>query len=395
MKINMGVETHGATVALDDERQKIETPDESEIWDAPGQNGQAAHPELPDFYGTFLTEDEIRRPNPKKAALPKLELGDYLMRLTGTKPVEPNRHVRFIMNALLYQPDGGMYSRYLYGLNFFPEASTEGSRTATLSSTIGKLEEIANPFPEKPVIIRTGTRYSLFIAIAPSVEVVRISDDQLRERIQVTTTQNVKVQEADRVLAKSVTDEEEQPGVEDDIERHEFENVAYQGTIDFINGEAEDIPTFPTYQDLRKAKSALSSLAGNMTNDLQLERFKLVNELIMDFEKSELVAHAPEPKPKRVKPASSGTAVFSSETPHSWKEEANCLGVDPDLFFPERGASTREAKAVCRSCEVRVDCLEYALEHGEKFGIWGGLSERERRRVRRQRALERRTALGA
>ena len=78
-----------------------------------------------------------------------------------------------------------------------------------------------------------------------------------------------------------------------------------------------------------------------------------------------------------------------------WQEEANCLGVDPDLFFPERGASTREAKAVCRGCEVRVDCLEYALAHGEKFGIWGGLSERERRRVRRQRALERRGAVGA
>ena len=69
-----------------------------------------------------------------------------------------------------------------------------------------------------------------------------------------------------------------------------------------------------------------------------------------------------------------------------WQERANCLGVDPDLFFPERGASTREAKAVCRGCEVRLECLEYALEHGEKFGIWGGLSERERRRVRRQRA---------
>jgi WhiB family transcriptional regulator, redox-sensing transcriptional regulator len=72
-----------------------------------------------------------------------------------------------------------------------------------------------------------------------------------------------------------------------------------------------------------------------------------------------------------------------------WQERANCLGVDPDLFFPERGASTKEAKAVCRGCEVRADCLEYALSNGEKFGIWGGLSERERRRVRRQRALER------
>ncbi|MFM8304921.1 MAG: WhiB family transcriptional regulator [Actinomycetota bacterium] len=83
------------------------------------------------------------------------------------------------------------------------------------------------------------------------------------------------------------------------------------------------------------------------------------------------------------------------EEERRWQERANCLGVDPDLFFPERGASTREAKSVCRGCEVSDECLEYALAHGEKFGIWGGLSERERRRVRRQRALERRGAATA
>ena len=71
----------------------------------------------------------------------------------------------------------------------------------------------------------------------------------------------------------------------------------------------------------------------------------------------------------------------------TWQRFANCLGVDPDLFFPERGASTREAKDVCRACVVRVDCLEYAITNGEKFGIWGGLSERERRRIRRARAV--------
>src|SRR5690349_25172464 len=76
----------------------------------------------------------------------------------------------------------------------------------------------------------------------------------------------------------------------------------------------------------------------------------------------------------------------------SWHDFANCLGVDPDLFFPERGASTREAKEVCRGCVVREDCLEYALANGEKFGIWGGMSERERRRIRRRRAMQRRAA---
>ncbi|MFN8016199.1 MAG: WhiB family transcriptional regulator [Acidimicrobiia bacterium] len=78
-----------------------------------------------------------------------------------------------------------------------------------------------------------------------------------------------------------------------------------------------------------------------------------------------------------------------SKDPSRWQTRANCLGVDPDLFFPERGASTREAKSVCAGCEVKGECLEYALTNGEKFGIWGGLSERERRRLRRQRALER------
>jgi len=81
-----------------------------------------------------------------------------------------------------------------------------------------------------------------------------------------------------------------------------------------------------------------------------------------------------------------------SEERERWQDRSNCLGVDPDLFFPERGASTKEAKAVCCGCEVRMECLEYALRNGEKFGIWGGLSERERRRIRRQRAMAARAA---
>ncbi len=85
----------------------------------------------------------------------------------------------------------------------------------------------------------------------------------------------------------------------------------------------------------------------------------------------------------------------NEEQQNEWQDLANCLGVDPDLFFPERGASTREAKEVCKGCVVRPDCLEFALENGEKFGIWGGMSERERRRIRRQRSLARRQTGGA
>lgn len=83
-----------------------------------------------------------------------------------------------------------------------------------------------------------------------------------------------------------------------------------------------------------------------------------------------------------------------------WQEHAACRYVDPDLFFPARGASVKEAKAVCNGsittneagdrvmvppCPVRAQCLEAALANGEKHGIWGGLSERERRRLRASR----------
>ena len=80
----------------------------------------------------------------------------------------------------------------------------------------------------------------------------------------------------------------------------------------------------------------------------------------------------------------------------SWQASANCLGVDPDLFFPvgTTGPAIEQienAKAVCMECEARQPCLEFALTNDERFGIWGGLSERERRRLR----LMRRDAISA
>jgi WhiB family transcriptional regulator, redox-sensing transcriptional regulator len=71
------------------------------------------------------------------------------------------------------------------------------------------------------------------------------------------------------------------------------------------------------------------------------------------------------------------------EDGRTWMLEARCLDADPEAFFPEKGGSTREAKRICAACPVRDECLDYALEHDERFGIWGGLSERERRRAKR------------
>ncbi len=70
-----------------------------------------------------------------------------------------------------------------------------------------------------------------------------------------------------------------------------------------------------------------------------------------------------------------------------WRRDAACQGVSADLFYPEKGGSTREAKAVCHSCPVRLQCLDFALSTGERFGIWGGTSEPERRMLRRALGL--------
>lgn len=74
---------------------------------------------------------------------------------------------------------------------------------------------------------------------------------------------------------------------------------------------------------------------------------------------------------------------WASVPEDQWQDRALCAQTDPEAFFPEKGGSTREAKKICLGCEVRHECLEYALAHDERFGIWGGLSERERRRLKR------------
>ena len=79
--------------------------------------------------------------------------------------------------------------------------------------------------------------------------------------------------------------------------------------------------------------------------------------------------------------------VPSDSEPAGWQEKALCAQTDPEAFFPEKGGSTREAKRVCSSCEVRAECLEYALENDERFGIWGRLSGREPRRMRRSQVI--------
>lgn len=69
-----------------------------------------------------------------------------------------------------------------------------------------------------------------------------------------------------------------------------------------------------------------------------------------------------------------------------WRARGNCRGIDPEIFYPDDDDATADAaKAICGGCSVRQACLEFALTQREKHGVWGGLTERERRRILRQR----------
>lgn len=70
----------------------------------------------------------------------------------------------------------------------------------------------------------------------------------------------------------------------------------------------------------------------------------------------------------------------------NWRQSGACRGLDPDLFYPERGADPKPTQRICADCGVREECLDYAMERRE-IGIWGGTSERERRRIKRRQRL--------
>jgi len=77
-------------------------------------------------------------------------------------------------------------------------------------------------------------------------------------------------------------------------------------------------------------------------------------------------------------------SLDEGENPLAWQSDSLCAQTDPEAFFPEKGGSTRDAKKICASFEVKAQCLDYALANDERFGIWGGLSERERRKLRKR-----------
>jgi WhiB family transcriptional regulator, redox-sensing transcriptional regulator len=85
------------------------------------------------------------------------------------------------------------------------------------------------------------------------------------------------------------------------------------------------------------------------------------------------------------------TSPPADDEEHQWMLEAKCRGRAPHDFFPSDGVGVEQARKVCADCPVKEPCLEYALTYRIDHGVWGGASERERRRILRRRRLEHRT----
>lgn len=91
------------------------------------------------------------------------------------------------------------------------------------------------------------------------------------------------------------------------------------------------------------------------------------------------------PPPSLPRQYTTTTPDNREDDPEAWKDEALCAEVGGDMFFPEKGGSIRDAKKICESCDVRAQCLQYALDNHEDFGIWGGKSPRQRQKLRAAR----------
>lgn len=82
----------------------------------------------------------------------------------------------------------------------------------------------------------------------------------------------------------------------------------------------------------------------------------------------------------------SGVRLHPLTRPGEWVDDALCAQTDPELFFPEKGGNSLVVKRICAKCQVKDQCLEWALTNNEKYGIWGGTSEHDRRKLKRKGA---------
>lgn len=134
------------------------------------------------------------------------------------------------------------------------------------------------------------------------------------------------------------------------------------------------------------AETKLQILAEDLGIYKALRKKGLVKELARVAARYTDLTKTSQPEQVGQKPVCPPRPIQVPREDLAWKERGACKGLENDMFFPERGEGTLEQKKICSGCPVLAECREYSITNGEKFGIWGGLSERERRRLRRQRS---------
>lgn len=137
--------------------------------------------------------------------------------------------------------------------------------------------------------------------------------------------------------------------------------------------EGQSGPTLPEYVEVNILEAL--ALRTQELKDFDAPHVRKVESLATPARRASPRTQYPTPHLRKVE---------NPITDLSWQEDGLCMQTDPEAFFPEKGGSTKAAKQVCVGCEVRAECLQYALNNDERFGIWGGLSERERRKLKKQ-----------
>lgn len=271
---------------------------------------------------------------------PDFEIPDYA--------IESIRHAINRREIELANFEDGWQWSAAEGDNQEPEASVELiERHPDLQEpSLKGLQDLEPPVPNPPAVKSDETRPTTGRTILPSAQVTWLVDESLplrRLSIEPQFVAGLSAQEQAYMAALNAAEDLDE--FTTDIKQRSLGDEDFDA---FAFGLVQKVRTFrpspsqPAPQESSNRSAARREVAAVLTN---------------------LIDPDAEPLP--------------------WQEEALCAQTDPEAFFPEKGGSTREAKRVCNKCEVRGDCLSYSLTHEERFGIWGGLSERERRRLRR------------
>lgn len=136
------------------------------------------------------------------------------------------------------------------------------------------------------------------------------------------------------------------------------------------HGRKSELPTNASMAEMLRAGEPIEDLAARLGVTVQRIQSRLND-----------AGWASDGRPTHTPPPSRTVLVVLDD--QRWRDRALCAETDPEAFHPENGGSTVQAKAICGRCEVRPECLDYALSRNERFGIYGGLSERERRKLKK------------